>query len=215
MRRWLLAATAVYLTACGAPPEEATGPQAGDPGTYTRNLPDGTPVALIIREDGTLLRVAGRDLGTGTARKDGDRLCFIFAGDDDAEYCWTNGPIRPGGTFESTSDDGETLIITYSPEVPPKGASMGPGRYSVGDETTVYGETLINPDGTYTDFSDGKEVGSGRWSADGERACFDPQGDEDHQKERCWVNGPADDNGRFLTSREDGSAAYFVTPIKE
>lgn len=215
MRHWLLAATAIYLAACSAPEEQASGAEAGDPGTYTRNLPDGTAVALVIREDGTLIRSAGNQKGAGTARKDGDRLCFTFYGEDDGEYCWTNGPIRPGGTFESTSDDGETLIITYSPEIPPKGAEMTPGTYEVGDETTAYGRTQINADGTYVDFVNDEAVGGGTWSVQGERACFDPEGNEDHQLERCWINDAPDVNGRFLTSREDGSQAYFVTPIKD
>lgn len=215
MRRWLLAATAVYLAACSGPNEDSSGPKAGDPGSYTRNLPDGTPVTLVIREDGSVLRTAGKQMAVGTARTEDDRLCFVFADNLDAEYCWTNGPIRPGGTFESTSDEGETLIITYTSEVPPRGVEMTPGSYDIGSEESVFGRTEIKPDGTYIDYSEGKPVGEGRWSIAGERACFDPEGDENHQKERCWINGPADESGRFLTTREDGSQAYYAAPTND
>ncbi len=214
MKRWLLAANAVCLAACSGAPEEPVGPKAGDPGTYTRNLGDGTPVALIIREDGSLLRKAGKQVTTGTATVDGDEICFSFANEPGEQYCWTNGPIRPGGTFESTGPNGESLTLTYSPELPPRGVSMTPGVYDVGDETTAYGRTEIKADGTYTDFTGGEAVGGGSWTSAGERVCFDPEGDEDHQRQRCWINSEADEAGRFLTTREDGSESYFVTPVK-
>lgn len=216
MRRWLLAATAIYLAACSAPSEDADGPRAGDPGTYSRNLSDGTAVVTTIREDGTFLTVRGSTMRVGTAETEGDTTCFTTKGLEDEEpACWTNGPIRPGGTFETVGPDAQPVIVTYTDEIAPVGASMAPGRYEVGDDTTAYGQAEIREDGTYTDFADGKAVGGGTWTADGERACFDPEGNADHQKERCWINGAADENGRFLTTREDGSTAYFVTPIKD
>ncbi len=215
MKKYLLAATAVYLAACSQPADDQESAQAGDPGTYTRNLPDGTLVSLVIREDGSLVRSSGKEKASGKAVKDGDRLCFTFADEPLAEYCWTNGPIRPGGTFESISDEGEMLIITYSSDIPPRGVEMKPGLYEVGDETTPYGRTRVDEDGTYTDFLNDEAVGSGKWTSAGERVCFDPEGNEDHQLERCWINGPADESGRFLTTRENGSEAYFVTPVAE
>ncbi len=215
MKRWLLTVTAVYLAACSSPAEEGDEPKAGDPGMYSRNLPDGTPVATHIREDGTFLTVRGKTMSVGTVETNGNQTCFQTSGSDDEPQCWTNGPVRPGGTFETTGPDGEMVIVTYSAELAPEGTVMTPGTYDVGNEETVYGRTEIRDDGTYIDFANGEVVGGGRWVIRGERACFDPDGDEDHQKERCWINGPADEDGRFLTTREDGSEAYFVTPVEE
>ena len=89
-------------------------PKAGDPGTYSRTLDDGTPVTVVIREDGSLLRMVGDEVGGGTTRVQDNQLCFTFDDDPGNEFCWENGPIRPDGSFESTGPDGTVLVITYS-----------------------------------------------------------------------------------------------------
>jgi hypothetical protein len=85
----------------------------------------------------------------------------------------------------------------------------------VGDETTVYSRTRLNADGTYVDLNDEGPVGGGRWRVQGGLMCFDPDGDGETQQERCWVNGPADPDGSFLSTRVDTGVSYRVTPIAE
>ncbi|WAT17871.1 hypothetical protein OZN62_13290 [Aurantiacibacter sp. MUD11] len=101
-------------------------------------------------------------------------------------------------------------------EVPAEeaGVVIGPGLYAVGDETTEYGRTRLNADGTYVDLDGDTPVGGGTWRTDGETMCFDPEGDGEDQQERCWTNGPADADGGFLSTRTDGSQSYRVTPIE-
>ena len=118
MNRLLLFFSLVGLAACGAVAADESSPKAGDPGTYTRSLDDGTLVTLVIRQDGSLVRTIGKEVGTGTARTQGNEICFAFAEDNGVEYCWTNGPIRSDGTFESTGPDGTLLVLKYSPDIP-------------------------------------------------------------------------------------------------
>lgn len=94
------------------------GPKAGDPGTYTRMMPDGARNLTIIRSDGTYETEIGKSRSVGKVRSQGDQTCFKGSSEGAVETCWTNGPIRPGGTFESTDLDGQTYTITYSPDVP-------------------------------------------------------------------------------------------------
>lgn len=103
-----------------------------------------------------------------------------------------------------------------TPEVVAETNVMQPGLYSVGDETTVYGTTRLNEDGTYVDFGESDEiVGGGTWRIEAETLCFDPKGDGEEEQERCWINEPASEDGSFVTSRVDGSQSYVVTPIAE
>ena len=93
---------------------------------------------------------------------------------------------------------------------------MQPGLYSVGDETTDYGTTRLNEDGTYVDYGENDAVvGGGTWRTAGELLCFDPEGDAEEEQENCWTNEPAGDDGSFRTTRDDGSQSYLVTPIAE
>ena len=116
MQRLLFLLTIASLGACAVEPSDQNSPKAGDPGTYTRKLEDGTPVTLVIRDDGSLVRTVGDEVGTGTARTEGNEICFAFEEDEGAEYCWKNGPIRSDGTFESTGPDGTVLVLKYSPD---------------------------------------------------------------------------------------------------
>ena len=91
-----------------------------------------------------------------------------------------------------------------------------PGLYSVGDETTAYGTTRLNEDGTYVDYGENDEVvGGGTWRTSADLLCFDPEGDGEEEQENCWANEPAGEDGSFRTTRDDGSQSYLVTPIAE
>lgn len=100
-----------------------------------------------------------------------------------------------------------------SPEV--AGFEAVPGTYGVGDETTIYVKTRLAEDGTYVDMDDSGPVDGGTWRVDGAKMCFDPEGDGEDRQERCWTNGPLDADGSFLSTRDDGSQSYRVTPISE
>lgn len=93
---------------------------------------------------------------------------------------------------------------------------MQPGLYQVGDETTDYGTTRLNEDGTYVDYGESdKIVGGGTWRTTGDLLCFDPEGEAEEEQENCWTNEPVGDDGSFRTTRDDGSQSYLVTPIDE
>lgn len=211
MRRLLTTSLFLAVTACGASGGDS-GPSAGDPGTYTRMLGDGTRVETVIRTDGSYSSFRGKALTEGSVTTEDNRTCFTGLVEGAQETCWTNGAIRPGGTFESTGADGEKVIITYSPDLP---APMLAGLYKAGDGTTTYGQTRLNADGTYIDLDGDTEVGSGSWREHGHQVCFDPEGPDEGAKERCWVNGPAGEDGSFTSTRDDGSQSYQVTPINE
>ena len=100
-----------------------------------------------------------------------------------------------------------------SPEV--AGFVAGPGTYAVGDDTTVYVKTQLDEDGTYVDMDDTEPVDGGTWRVDGAMMCFDPEGDAADRKERCWINGPQQADSSFMSTRDDGSQSYRVTPISE
>lgn len=95
------------------------------------------------------------------------------------------------------------------------GMVITPGLYAVGDDTTEYAQTRLNDDGTYVDMAEGVVVGSGTWTSDGASMCFDPEGDGEDQQVRCWTNAPPDEDGSFMTTRDDQSMSYRVTPIAE
>ena len=100
--------------------------------------------------------------------------------------------------------------------VPVTTATIQPGLYSVGDDTTAYGTTRLNEDGTYIDYGDDREVvGGGTWRTTAELICFDPEGDGENELETCWTNEPAGDDGSFRTTTEDGEQSYIVTPIAD
>ena len=91
---------------------------------------------------------------------------------------------------------------------------MQPGLYAVGDGTQIYTRTRLAPDGTYVDLDEsGAQVGGGTWQQRGELMCFDPEGKADEQQERCWTNGAPDPDGSFMTTRDDHSESYRVTPL--
>ena len=117
MRFLFLFTSAICLIGCETSAPKPAAPKAGDRGTYTRTLDNGTPVTVVIRADGSLLRTVGDEVGGGTTRVEDNQLCFTFDDDQDKEYCWENGPIRADGSFESTGPDGTVLEISYSPIV--------------------------------------------------------------------------------------------------
>ncbi len=64
-----------------------------------------------------------------------------------------------------------------------KAATVQPGLYTVGDDTTVCGTTRLSKDGTYVDYDENEEVvGGGTWRTAEDELCFDPEGDGDEER---------------------------------
>ena len=61
----------------------------------------------------------------------------------------------------------------------------------------------------------GGPTGQGTWTSDGSDMCFDPEGDDENQQERCWTNGPVGEDGSFLSTRVDTGQAYVVQFLSE
>ena len=111
-------------------------------------------------------------------------------------------------------DDPSTTGDTEE-SIPPIPFQMGPGLYAVGDATTVYSRTRLNADGTYVDLNEAMDpVGGGTWVQRGEEMCFDPEGDEPEQQERCWTNSEPNADGSFMSTRVDGQGSYRVTSLE-
>ena len=130
--------------------------------------------------------------------------------------------IAIGTLAAGCSGEAETSVDIEAPieqtEAPsPAGYIMGPGKYAIeGGDGTVYSQTIVNADGTYSDLDpDGNEVGRGTWRDQRGMACFDPEGDGPEQQERCWTNSALAEDGSFTTTREDGSDSYTVRPVSD
>ena len=115
---------------------------------------------------------------------------------------------------EQAAPPAEQAATVEEPEM--VASVLEPGLYAVGDETTEYGTTRLNEDGTYIDYGENDEVvGGGTWRTEAETTCFDPEGDGEEEQEQCWTNEPPGDDGSFMSTRTDGSQSYLVTPIDE
>ena len=90
-----------------------------------------------------------------------------------------------------------------------------PGLYATGDGTTEYSRTRMNADGTYVDFGEDGPTGQGTWSSNQSTMCFDPESHAENQQERCWTNGPADEDGTFLSTRTDNGQSYAIKKISD
>ncbi|WP_156787224.1 hypothetical protein [Erythrobacter sp. SD-21] len=102
---------------------------------------------------------------------------------------------------------------TAQAEAPsPEFYTMDPVTFDIVGENVVYATTELREDGTYIDSAEGQEGGRGTWKADGPEVCFDPEGDDEGQQERCWTNSPMLPDGSFVTTRDDGSESYTVKP---
>jgi hypothetical protein len=125
MRKFVaIAGLALVLAACSeadAPAdleatEEVAASNPGDPGTYTRILDDGSINTTEIKADGTFISANGDESVSGTVSTTDGSTCFDAEGDESEASCWKNGAMRADGSFESTNDLGETVVIKYSAE---------------------------------------------------------------------------------------------------
>lgn len=105
------------------------------------------------------------------------------------------------GQSETTPAADTTTIAVPTPAT--TGAATGDmsGTYEVTmADGTVMMET-VNTDGTYVDTQDGEEVDRGRWRADGNRMCYDPDGAD---PEACYSSTAPAADGSFRVIGADG-----------
>lgn len=78
------------------------------------------------------------------------------------------------------------------------------GRYNVVRADGSGFISVINADGTYSEEVDGATSVTGRWKAEGERTCYDPDGEAERM---CYTFGaPAEpaEEGTFTATSEAG-----------
>lgn len=107
-------------------------------------------------------------------------------------------PVEPVETADTTMDATATGDMTGEYEV-----KMADG--------TVVRET-INADGTYVDATvDGTETERGTWRQDGDKMCFDPEGDA---PEACYSGGAPGEDGSFEVRDAEGNVTSTVRKIE-
>ena len=84
----------------------------------------------------------------------------------------------------TTEAAAETMAGTYEFEVD-------------GIKTTA----VLNPDGTYTDSTDGTVTETGTWTETDRKTCFDPEGEAE---ETCFTSTEPDAEGVFIATPEEG-----------
>ncbi len=131
MKKFLIAATALALTACNgadAPADETieteTDASASDmlegdepgfeavaPGTYQVTREGDLVDYIEIHPGMTFSRVDADGEATGGVifMKDG-MTCFLVEGEED-EACFTDGPTQPDGSMETTSEEGNVSTV--------------------------------------------------------------------------------------------------------
>ncbi len=91
--------------------------------------------------------------------------------------------------------------------MPTAGTADMAGTYEVKmEDGTVVMSTLF-ADGTYIDATDGVEGERGTWRADGDKTCFDPQGDP---PEECSTTSAPAADGSFEVIDADGNETGIV-----
>lgn len=75
------------------------------------------------------------------------------------------------------------------------------GKYEMKMADGTMATETINPDGTFTMVSGGKET-RGKWRMDGAKSCFDPDGDA---AEVCYTSTAPAADGSFVATGPDGS----------
>jgi hypothetical protein len=122
MRLILIATAAIALGACQkaeAPPTEEAAPTAAaaptsqvQPGTFEATMKDGSKETTVIAEDGTYVDkdASGKVLRTGKWAITDGKTCFDPDGDE-AAMCFTDSAVGPDGTFTSTPDKGDPVMV--------------------------------------------------------------------------------------------------------
>lgn len=90
---------------------EKPGFEAVAPGTYQVTRAGGEVDYIEIHPGMTFSRIAADGTATGGSifMKDG-KTCFLVEGEEQ-ENCFTDGPIQPDGTMQTTSADGDVATV--------------------------------------------------------------------------------------------------------
>lgn len=128
MKKAILATALLALAACNqseAPAEaqadatsdslpltgDAPGFEAVAPGAYTVEREGGEIDNITIHPGMTYSRVAADGTATGgTIFMQDGKTCFVVEGEE-GQNCFTDGPMQPDGSMQTTSETGSTAIV--------------------------------------------------------------------------------------------------------
>lgn len=88
------------------------------------------------------------------------------------------------------------------------------GTYEVTNSEGAVLHTIVNADGTYTDTTDGEQIGSGTWTESEDGICFyaAPEDPALPIEDDCYTMGEIAEDGTFTATATDGQEAT-VTKI--
>jgi hypothetical protein len=90
---------------------EEPGFEAVAPGTYQVTRPGGEVDYIEIHPGMTFSRVAADGTATGgSIFMKGGQTCFLVEGEEE-EDCFTDGPVQPDGSMETTAADGGVSMV--------------------------------------------------------------------------------------------------------
>lgn len=128
MKKVVLATALLALAACNqseapaeAPESQASAelPLSGDapgfeavaPGDYIVERANGETDTITIHPGMTYSRVAADGTATGgTIFMQGGKTCFVVEGVE-GQNCFTDGPVQPDGSMQTTSDSGSVSTV--------------------------------------------------------------------------------------------------------
>lgn len=113
---------------------------------------------------------------------------------------------------EAKAPEPETPVAAAeTPAAMPAAAEHLAGKYEYtdGDFTGPY-ET--RPDGTYSAATPEGEI-KGTWTQDGDKTCFDPEGEGGNLDQECWTRSASNADGSFTAvSAKDGRTVTVRVP---
>lgn len=90
---------------------DAPGFEAVAPGDYTVTGSDGAVATITIHPGMTYSRVAADGTATGgTIFMQDGKTCFVVEGVE-GHNCFTDGPVQPDGSMQTTADDGDVSTV--------------------------------------------------------------------------------------------------------
>ena len=101
---------------------------------------------------------------------------------------------------DQAAEEADEPATSVAPAVTEAAAETMAGTYEFvvdGIKTTA----VLDPDGTYTDSTDGTVTETGTWMEMDGKTCFDPKGEAD---ETCYTSTEPDAEGVFVTTPEEG-----------
>lgn len=212
MRMLLLIGCSVALAGCAGgegdsgESAEAEGVVA-TPGAYVTSEADGTNDLGYLNADGTYFFVAEATGGGAWKATEDGGVCFTPP--DGEENC--------GNTADPVGEDG--TFVVHPVGVPPWTARRLDKTLAVGETNPIEPQAVhgTNEDGAESLMfwlADGTTIGgavvdTGTWRADGSDFCYTS---ESTGTEVCNANGPADEDGSWMSTRPEGET-YRVEKV--